>query len=274
MDNKFINTKQEIIDFINQYTTLENHDYEIVNENDQLIVNTFKDVVFTEDFRISSYYYFPVKFGMVQGDFDCSYCYNLNYLDGMPYLITKDLLLVGNEFTRFPNYPIKVNNIVDCSECYNITSLKNIPNSKIIRLESCTSLKYLPKNVVELYIENCEFIFNKDLKYLPLTIERIGLPDNIDKIPELPLLKWISFQENTEVSLPSAQYMRQLIKNNIFIELIEDWEELPLCFEIINLFQKNEILEACLLFKQAYNEDYLLENDVFTITESDVNIGM
>lgn len=70
---------------------------------------------------------FPVKFGKVQGNFDCAYCESLTSLEGAPKEVGKNFYCSEcSSLASLEGAPEKVGGDFDCTYCSSLTSLKGI----------------------------------------------------------------------------------------------------------------------------------------------------
>lgn len=91
----------EIRCWIKMYTNLSDEEFQIIEKNKQLIVNTFTDIKITYDENIGV----PIKFGTIDGSFFMDFRDPLNYtkilsLDFLPKVIKGNLNMPGAPLTQ------------------------------------------------------------------------------------------------------------------------------------------------------------------------------
>lgn len=135
MNNHFFTTKEEIKDWLNK---LEITKYTI---KDDLTVDVFETIslnyLFCKD-------YIPVQFGIIEGDFSCSYC-ELITLKGCPNRVKGSFHCQRNFLTTLKYFPQHIEADIDCSG-NNLTTLKGIP--EVINGKFCCSFNQLT-NLIE-----------------------------------------------------------------------------------------------------------------------------
>ena len=114
-ESEFPTSREEVESILKTYYI---HKYTI---NDDLTVNVNEDVnLHYEDLE-----YFPVKFGVVQGNFDCS-MNRLKSLKGAPRIVHGHFDCVINKLTTLEGAPREVDGDFDCSN-NSLISLKGAP---------------------------------------------------------------------------------------------------------------------------------------------------
>lgn len=114
-ESEFPTSREEVESILKTYYI---HKYTI---NDDLTVNVNEDVnLHYEDLE-----YFPVKFGVVQGNFDCS-MNRLKSLKGAPRIVHGHFDCVINKLATLEGAPREVDGDFDCSN-NSLISLKGAP---------------------------------------------------------------------------------------------------------------------------------------------------
>lgn len=135
MNDYFFTTKEEIKDWLNK---LEITKYTI---RDDLTVDVFETIslayLYCKD-------YIPVQFGIIEGDFNCSYC-ELTTLKGCPDIVKGNFNCRRNSLTTLKYFPQYIDGNIDCSG-NDLTSLKGVP--EIINGTFCCSFNQLT-NLIE-----------------------------------------------------------------------------------------------------------------------------
>lgn len=152
----------------------------------------------------------PLKFGTIEGKFDCNYCTKLKTLEGAPISALSFECHDCTSLESLKHAPKFVDGLFNCCECPNLTSLEGMPNevgNLIVSSSGITSLKGAPK-IIYGYLD-CAHC--KNLKTIEGAPSRIGGDFDLFDCENLVSLKgapeYVGGDLNMEgcVSLPSDE---------------------------------------------------------------------
>ena len=147
----------------------------------------FVDVHEDVDLAYSGFDHFPVKFGIVTGDFKCNHCLRLVSFEGAPQEIIKGEFRASEcpLITNLEHSPTRVDSHFNISRCSGLTSLKGAPkkvggNFNCAYAHKLTSLEGCPEEV-----GGNVFLDETALKSLDFLPKKINGRLSLDNIPDL-----------------------------------------------------------------------------------------
>jgi len=217
-DDQFFKTKKETERWLNEMSVINFH----IQKN--LVVDVEQGISLIR----KKLDYIPVQFGVVNGDFHCSYN-QLTSLKGCPRIVKGGFSCANNKLTSLEFSPISVGYDYHCSN-NQLTSLKGCP--KTIESEFACSynklktLEFGPELIKgDLY---CDGNNLKDLNYFPRILGKIHVNKNPINQLLIFLNDYLEHYENAIKDQQLKKYIEYLneydvIKgNNIYLDRLKD----------------------------------------------------
>lgn len=229
-EEHYFQTKKDIEEWLYQMNICKYTIY------DNLIVDVHQDVILNIKTRFK---HFPVKFGIITGDFNCSHL-GLTTLTGCPTEVQGSFHCDNNKLTSLNNCPISIWGDFDCS--YNLlinlkgfpiylngsfycnenklTSLEYMPEkingSLIISFNSINSLKGCPKIIMEYF--DCGYNNLTSLEYSPEYVNGYFNCSHNKLKTLMGLSKKIGGLDCSDNELITFLFLPESIKLNLFVQ--------------------------------------------------------